>query len=411
MQNVKPISLLKLRVDYGQLGDQNALSNYGYASLVGNNGYYAYGTTPAIAYTITAKGNPGLKWQTTTMGDVGLDLGLFNDAVTFTADYYRKITTNLLQAPQDPTSAGSVASAAFENNGKILNEGFEFELSYRHKINNDWSYNVTGNLTTLHNDVEALLENQPIPAGRVNTNVYATSTAVGHPVGAFYMLKQEGIFQTPEDVFTHASQGSPVRPGDVKYLDVNGDGVIDQNDRVFAGSPIPTLTYALTGQVHFKQFDLSLFFQGVSGDKIYNQVAMDIDGFYRPFNVTEKTANDSWHGAGTSNTRPLLSWNDATNNTQTSTRFLETGNYLKLKNLQLGYNFSNSLLTHLKISSARLFISVQNVFTITKYSGQDPEMTTSADAATSNDGPKALNIDWGTYPSARTTTVGVNVNF
>jgi len=411
MQNVKPISLLKLRVDYGQLGDQNALSNYGYASLIGGNGYYAYGTTPAIAYTITAKGNPGLKWQTTTMGDVGVDLGLFSDAITFTADYYRKVTTNLLQAPQDPTSAGSVASAAFENNGKILNEGFEFELSYRHKVNNNWSYNVTGNLTTLHNDVEALLENQPIPAGRVNTNVYATSTAVGHPVGAFYMLKQEGIFQTPEDVFTHASQGSPLRPGDVKYKDVNGDGVIDQNDRVFAGSPIPTLTYALTGQLHFKQFDLSLFFQGVSGDKIYNQVAMDIDGFYRPFNVTEKTANDSWHGAGTSNTRPLLSWNDATNNTQTSTRFLETGDYLKLKNLQLGYNFSNSLLTHLKVSSARFFISVQNVFTITKYSGQDPEMTTSADAATSNDGPKALNIDWGTYPSARTTTVGVNVNF
>jgi TonB-dependent starch-binding outer membrane protein SusC len=411
MQNVRPVSLLKLRVDYGQLGDQNALSNYGYASLVGSNGYYPFGTTPAITSTIYAKGNPDLKWQTTTMGDVGLDLGLFADAVTLTADYYRKITTNLLQAPQDPTSAGAVASPAFENNGKILNEGFEFELSYKHTVNSDWSYNVTGNLTTLHNDVEKLLENQPIPAGRVNTNVYATSTAVGHPVGAFYMLKQQGIFQTAEDVFTHASQGSPVRPGDVKYLDVNGDGVIDQNDRVFAGSPIPTLTYALTGQVHFKAFDLSLFFQGVSGDKIYNQVAMDIVGFYRPFNITEKTATESWHGTGTSNTRPLLSWTDATNNTETSTRFLESGNYLKLKNLQLGYNFSSALLSKLKMHSIRFYISVQNVFTITKYTGQDPEMTTSADAASSNDGPKALNIDWGTYPAARTTTLGATVNF
>jgi TonB-dependent starch-binding outer membrane protein SusC len=411
MQNVKPISLLKLRVDYGQLGDQNALSDYGYASLINSNGYYPFGTTPAITSTIVAKGNPNLKWQTTTMGDVGLDIGLFNDAITLTADYYRKITTNLLQAPQNPTSAGTVASPAFENNGKILNEGFEFELSYRHTINRDWSYNVTGNLTTLHNDVEALLNNQPIPAGRVNTNVYATSTAVGHPVGSFFMLQQEGIFQTPEDVFTHASQGSPVRPGDVKYKDVNGDGVIDQNDRVFAGSPIPNLTYALTGQVHFRQFDLSLFFQGVTGDKIYNQVAMDIEGFYRPFNVTEKTALDSWHGEGTSNTRPLLSWNDATNNTQTSTRFLETGDYLKLKNLQVGYNFSNAVLSRLKMHSIRFYVSVQNVFTITKYSGLDPEMTTSADAASSNDGPKALNIDWGTYPAARTATVGANINF
>ena len=411
MQNVKPVSLLKLRADYGQLGDQNALGNYGYASLIGANGYYPFGTTPNITATIYAKGNPNLKWQTTTMGDVGFDLGLFGDAVTLTADYYRKITTNLLQAPQDPTSAGTVASPAFENNGKILNEGFEFELGYRHTVNHDWSYNINGNLTTLHNDVEALLNNQPIPAGRVNTNINATSTAVGHPVGAFFMLQQEGIFQTPEEVFTHASQGAPLRPGDVKYKDVNGDGVIDQNDRVFAGSPIPNFTYALTGQVRFKQFDLSLFFQGVSGDKIYNQIAMDIDGFYRPFNVTEKTATQSWHGAGTSNTRPLLSWNDATNNTQTSTRFLESGDYLKLKNLQLGYNFSNALLSRLKISSTRFYFSVQNVFTITKYSGLDPEMTTSADAASSNDGPKALNIDWGTYPAARTMTVGVNVNF
>ena len=411
MQNVKPVSLLKIRADLGQLGDQNVLPNYGYASLIQNNGYYPFGTTPAITSTIYEKGNPNLKWQTTTMGDIGVDLGLFENAITFTADYYRKITTNLLQSPQDPTSAGTVAAPAYENNGKILNEGFEFEASYRHKVNNDWSYTVNGNLTTLHNDVEALLNNQPIPAGRVNNNVYATSTAAGHPVGSFFMLQQEGIFQTPLDVFTHAYQGPGVRPGDIKYKDVNNDGVIDQNDRVFAGSPIPTLTYALTGQVRFRQFDLSLFFQGVSGDKIYNQVAMDIEGFYRPFNITEKTATQSWHGQGTSNTLPLLSWNDATNNTQTSTRFLESGDYLKLKNLQVGYELTSAMLSRLKISSTRFYLSIQNVFTITKYSGLDPEMTTSADAASSGDGPKALNIDWGTYPAARTITVGATVNF
>ena len=411
MKDVKAVSMLKLRVSVGQLGDQNALGNYGYASLVGSNGYYAFGSTPVITSTIYAKGNPNLKWQTTTMSDAGLDLGLFDNAITFTADYYRKVTTNLLQAPQDPTSAGTVASPAFENNGKILNDGFEFELSHHHKINNEWSYDVTGNLTTLHNDVEALLNNQPIPAGRVNNNVYATSTAVGHPVGSFFMLQQEGIFQTPLDVFTHAYQGPGVRPGDIKFKDVNGDGVIDQNDRVFAGSPIPTLTYALTGHVRFKQFDLGAFFQGVSGDKIYNQIGMDIEGFYRPFNITEKTATQSWHGEGTSNTLPLLSWTDAQNNTQMSTRFLESGSYLKLKNIQLGYNLTSAALARLKIASMRLYVSVQNVFTITKYSGSDPEMTTSADAASSNDGPKALNIDWGTYPAARTITVGANINF
>ena len=411
MLNVKAISLLKLRASLGQLGDQNALSNYGYASLVGANGYYAYGNTPVITSTIYAKGNPNLKWQTSTMGDAGLDLGLLNGAFSLSADYYHKITTNLLQAPQDPSSAGSVASPAYENNGKILNRGFEFEASYRQTVNKDWSFDVTANVTTIHNEVQALLNNQPIPAGRVDNNIFATSTAKGHPVGAFYMIQADGIFQTPLDVFTHAYQGAGIRPGDVKFKDVNGDGVIDQNDRVYAGSPIPTMTYALTGHVAFRNFDLSLFFQGVRGDKIYNQVATDIAGFYRPFNVTEKVATHSWHGEGTSNSIPLLSWTDAQNNKQMSTRFLESGDYLKLKNVQLGYSLGSPALNRLKIKSMRLYISAQNIFTITKYSGQDPEMTTSADAASSNDGPKALNIDWGTYPAARTFTFGANINF
>jgi len=411
MENIKPVSLLKLRGSLGQLGDQNALSNYGYASLVGSNGYYAFGNSPVITSTIYAKGNPKLKWQTSTMGDAGLDLGLFSGAFTLSVDYYHKVTTNLLQAPQDPSSAGSVASPAFENNGKIVNRGFEFEASYRQTINKDWAYDVSGNLTTIHNEVLALLNNQPIPAGRVDNNTFATSTAVGHPVGAFYMLQADGIFQTPLEVFTHAYQGPGIRPGDLKFRDVNGDGVIDQNDRVYAGSPIPTLTYALTGHVSYRNFDLSLFFQGVSGDKIYNQIGMDIEGFYRPFNMTEKVATKSWHGAGTSNSIPLLSWTDAQNNKQMSTRFLESGDYLKLKNIQLGYNLSPTALNRLNIKSMRIYASVQNAFTITKYSGLDPEMTTSANAASANDGPKALNIDWGTYPAARTFTVGANINF
>jgi len=411
MQDIKPVSTLKLRASLGQLGDQNALSNYGYASLVGPNGYYVFGNSPVITSTIYAKGNPGLKWQTSTMGDAGLDLGLFNNSINITVDYYHKITTNLLQAPQDPSSAGSVATPAFENNGKIVNRGFEVELSYRHTINKDWAFDVGGNLTTIHNEVLALLNDQPIPAGRVDNNTFATSTAKGHPVGAFYMLQMDGIFQTPREVFTHAYQGPGIRPGDVKYKDVNGDGIIDQSDRVYAGSPIPTLTYGLTGHVSYRQFDLSLFFQGVSGDKIYNQVAMDIAGFYRPFNVTEKVATQSWHGAGTSNSLPLLSWTDAQNNKQMSTHFLESGDYLKLKNIQLGYNLGTAGLTRLRITGLRLFVSAQNVFTITKYTGLDPEMTTSANAASANEGPKALNIDWGTYPAARTITVGTNINF
>ena len=408
MKNVKPVSLLKLRASLGQLGNQE-IPNYPYASLIGTTGYYPFGTTAAPTYTIYAKGDPNVRWETSTIGDAGLDLGLFNGAVNITADYFRKTTSNLLVAPPDPTSAGTVAGPAYENNGKILNTGFEFEASWRKKINNDWQFEISGNLATIHNEVKSLLNNQPLPAGRIDNNVYATSTAVGHPIGAFYLLQQEGIFQTPLDVFTHAYQGAGILPGDVKFKDVSGDGIIDQRDRVYAGSPIPKFTYGFTGNVSYRQFDLSLFFQGVSGNKLYNQVNTDIEGFYRAFNITERVATHSWSGPGTSNYLPRLSWTGAQNNKQASTRFLEDGSYLRLKNVQLGYKLSSQALSRLRISSMRFFVSAQNVFTITKYTGQDPEMATSANSA--GDGVKAVGIDWGTYPSSRIFTAGVNLNF
>ena len=408
MQNIKPISALKLRASLGQLGNQE-IPNYGYASLIGTTGYYAFGSTPTQTYTVYQKGNEHVRWETSTIGDVGLDLGLFNGALAITADYFHKETSNLLVNPPDPTSAGAIAGAAYENNGKILNTGFEFEVVYHHTVSKDWSYVVTGNLATLNNKVLSLINNQPLPAGRVDNNVYATSTAVGHPIGAFYLLKDDGIFQSAQEVFTHAYQGAGIKPGDMKFKDINNDGVIDANDRVYAGSPIPKITYGLTGTVTFREWDLTLFFQGAQGNKIYNQVNTDIEGFYRAFNITKRIATESWSGSGTSNEFPRLSWTGAQNNKQASTRFLEDGGYTRLKNVQLGYNLSTAALRSLKISSMRFFVSAQNLFTITKYTGQDPEMTTSADAA--GDGVKAVGIDWGTYPSARTITAGVNLNF
>jgi len=193
------------------------------------------------------------------------------------------------------------------------------------------------------------------------------------------------------------------------YKDVNGDGVIGPDDRAFSGSPIPKFTYGTTASVQYKNFDLSVFIQGVYGNKIYNQVATDIDGFYRPFNITEATATKSWTGPGSTNTYPILSWSDAPNNTQFSTRFLESGSYLKLKNAQLGYKLNPNALKYLGMSSGRLYVSATNLLTITKYTGLDPEMYQNNNDA--SEGPRGAGIDWGTYPSARTITVGVNANF
>ena len=407
IKKIKQISLLKLRFSLGQLGNQN-IGNYPYASLISGGFYYPFGGAPTEGYTITSKGNSNVKWETSTQTDVGLDAGFFNDALQLTADYFIKNTSNMLLSIPEPSSAGSAGSPT-ENAGKVRNNGLELQLSYRGYVGSKFRYDLTGNFSTLRNEVLSLAGGKPIPGGRIDNNYYATLTTVGEPVGEFYLLQDDGIFQTPLDVITSAYQGPNIQPGDVKYKDINHDGVIDQNDRTFVGSPIPKITYGFTGSVGYGDFDLSLFLQGVYGNKIYDQVMTDIEGFYRPFNITEKTATQSWHGPGTSNVLPRLSWTGATNNKQPSTRFLESGSYLRLKNIQVGYTLGSRAVSRLKVTSVRFFVSAQNLLTFTKYQGLDPEMYMSNNAL--NDGVRAVGIDWGTYPSARTFTAGVNIDF
>jgi TonB-linked SusC/RagA family outer membrane protein len=413
MKNVKEISTLKLRASIGQLGNSQ-IGTYPYTSLLSGNFYYPFGGTSTQGYSITSLGNPNVKWETSTQEDVGLDVGFLQNALLLTADYYVKNTSNVLLNLTEPPSAGGAETPGFTtpavNAGKVRNSGLELELNYKHTINNDWSFSVDGNFATVNNDVVSLNGGAPIAGGRIGgSSYYSTLTAVGHPIGSFYLLQDEGIFQNQQQIFTHAYQGPGIRPGDVMYKDVNGDGVIDDNDRVFAGSPIPKFTYGFTGHIQYKNFDLNIFLQGVYGNKIYNQVLTDIEGFYRPFNITQRIATQSWTGPGSTNTFPILSWADAANNTQNSTRFLESGSYLRLKNVQLGYKLGKNVLQSLNISSVRIYVSAQNLLTFTKYTGLDPEQYMNNDDAA--DGVRAVGIDYGTYPSARVVTVGVTANF
>jgi len=407
MKNARPISTLKLRASVGQLGNEQSIGNYPYVSLLGGGFYYPFGGISTQGYSITSKGNPNVRWESSTQQDAGLDIGFFDNALLLSADYYLKKTSRMLLFLPLPSSAGNGGNPAV-NAGNVTNNGLELELTYRKQLNTDWNIGITGNFATVHNNVTALANGTPIAGGRIDNNYNATLTAVGHPIGSFFLLKQEGIFQNAQQVFTHALQGPGIRPGDVMYKDVNGDGVIDDKDRTFVGSPIPKITYGLTANVGYKNFDLSMFFQGVYGNKLYNQVNTDIEGFYRPFNITERVATQSWSGPGTSNQFPLLSWSDGNNNKMPSTRFLENGSYLKLKNVQLGYRLGKNALTSIGLANVRFYVSAQNVFTITKYTGLDPEQYNN-----SNNGNTvtAVGIDWGTYPSARTLTAGVNANF
>ena len=411
MKKINNISLLKLRASIGQLGNQE-IGNHRYESIVSGGYYYPFGGTPTQGYTITSEGNPNIIWETSTQTDIGLDLGLFQNKFQFTADYYIKRTTNLLFEPPLPSSGGGV-SGPTENAGEVKNTGLELQATYNSAGTSKLTYSVTGNFALLHNKVVSLVNNTPIPAGRIDNGYFATLTSVGQPIGEFYLLEDEGIFQTDKDVFTHAYQGPNVKAGDVMYKDISGpdgkpDGIISGYDRTFVGSPIPKFTYGLTGTLNYANFDLNLFFQGVYGNKIYDQVLTDIEGFYRSFNITKNVAENSWHGAGTSNTLPRLSWNGATNNKQPSSRFLENGSYVRLKNVQLGYTLSKGMLSRLNISGVRFYVSATNLFTITKYKGLDPEQYTSNNELNNN---LAVGIDWGTYPLSRTYTFGVNVNF
>jgi TonB-linked SusC/RagA family outer membrane protein len=407
MKDVKAISSLKLRVDVGQLGNSNSLGDYAYLSTLSGGSYYPFNGTSNQGYTINAIGNPIIKWETNTQEDVGLDIGFLNNALLISTDYYIKNTNNVLLPFPFPTSAGQ-ASVPFVNAGKVRDQGFELEVTYRNQISKDWSYSVSGNFATLNDDVVSLDGAPPIANGRIDNNYDATLTAVGHPIGEFYLLQDEGIFQNAQQIFTHAYQGPGIRPGDVMYKDANGDGVIDDNDKVFAGSPIPKFTYGFTGDIQYKNFDLSIFLQGVNGNKIYDQVNTDIEGFYRPFNITERIATESWTGPGTSNTFPILSWNDAANNKQPSTRFLESGSYMRLKNAQLGYKLGKDVLKSIGFSAVRVFVSGQNLLTFTKYTGLDPEQYNNSNNGSTD---QAVGIDWGTYPSARVVTFGINANF
>lgn len=403
MQNYSGIHKLKLRAGYGSIGNQN-IPLYAYADRYGYNYYYSFGGNSFNGYAQTQLGNAKLKWETSNQFNLGVDLEVLKGALGVTLDYYYKVTNDMLLPASLPPSIGNASPFQINSSGNVLNTGVDLEIFYRRDYKNG-GFNIALNGGFLHNEVLKL--DFPYFAGRVDTGVYATRTEAGHPIGSFYLYEMAGIFQNELDVFTSAYQGNGIKPGDVKYVDQNGDNVIDAQDRTFLGSAIPTFTTGLNLAGHYKNFDLSMFFQGAFGQKIFSQVNFDIEGFYRGFNVTERYFNEHWTGEGTSNTQPRASWAAKSNNVKASSRFLEDGSYFRLKNLQLGYTIPGT--KKIGIENLRCFVAGTNLFTLTGYSGLDPEMTVSTNSA--SEGDMANGIDWGTYPVAMTFTFGVNLTF
>jgi len=404
LKDVSWLENLKLRVGYGAVGNQE-ISLYANRDRISPYFNYPFGGISNGGYAQTALGNNDLKWETSYQYNAGVDAELWKGAFAFSLDYFYKVTGNMLVKAPNPPSVG-YAEAPWINSGSVLNTGLELEATYR-QTKLKWGYSIGGNLTYMHNEVLKL--DAPMFGGLVETGIYATRTEVGHPIGSFYLLEMDGIFQNETDVLLSAFQGNNIKPGDVKFKDQNKDGRIDNNDRVYLGSAIPKLIAGVNMAANYKNFDLNLFFQGTYGNKIYVQINQDIEGFYRGFTVTQRFFNERWTGEGTSNTEPRPSWTSKSNNARPSSRFLEDGSYIRLKNLQFGYTIPEKILKITGLSKARVYVSGSNLYTLTKYPGLDPEMTVSDNSK--NEGDRSAGIDWGTYPSAMTLMFGIDIIF
>lgn len=382
MQQVDWLSNLKLRLSTGSLGNQASLGNYDYLTLYRKDG---------DNFIVSRYGNPDLRWETTIQHNIGLDVGFWNNAFSLSADYFIKQTKDILLPIDLPGLVGNVDPTVV-NAGEVRNAGFELGVGYRNTTSGGFAYAVNANLATLTNEVKKLHANRPDIPGRVS------KTAIGQPLNAYYGYLMEGIYQNTTEIaqHLHGTTNPAAMPGDIRFRDVNEDGVINDLDRTFIGSPIPDLTYGVNLSAAWKGFDLAVLVQGVSGIDRYNDAKKILDYDTRPFNYTTAVLG-SWNGEGSTNRIPRVSFTD-NGSSHVSSIFVEDASYLRLKNVELGYSFGGLLQqTGWGIQNIRLYASGQNLFTQTKYTGLDPESTDL--------------MDMGTYPLSRAFLFGIHVTF
>ena len=399
------IDFFKVRGSFGILGNDR-IGNFLYRSLMTGSANYVDPTTGIISgQALGPLSNPDVKWEESTMFDVGFDLRLWGNKVNLVVDYFRKDTKDLLISGIPVSGIFGIAapgsSSPTINAGTVRNQGLEVELSYSDNWSDDLSVSTSFNISSLRNRVTQINDAEFLEGGAFGVGQPAPSRMEeGKPLGYFYGYQTNGIFQNTEEVAAHPSQqalGATAQPGDFRFVDANGDGVIDENDRVNIGSPIPDFTLGYNLTLKYKQFDFSTYMFANLGNEIVRNFERD-----QP-NVNMMGYNmDRWVGAGTSNSVPRLT-SGATTNRVFSDFFVEDGSFLRVQTVSVGYNFKPELLKKVKISNLRLYAKVDNVFTLTEYSGYDPTASTGA--------PIGGGIDFGFYPLPRTFILGLNAQF
>ncbi|MCD8385434.1 MAG: TonB-dependent receptor [Bacteroidales bacterium] len=393
----KLISDLKLRVGYGKTGSQASVSNYSYLPSY-NTMVYPLGTddknqSALIAQTLA---NPYIHWEEIEQWNVGVDLSLLHNRINLSLDGYIKNTNDMLVKASVPITSGfEDTSTTYSNAGKVRNIGWELTAHSVNLHGGDLTWETNLVVTYNKNKIKSLNSDVPFYINQIN-NSYVTMLAKDYPINVFYGYVTDGIFQNWEEVNSHAIQ-SGAEPGDIRFKDLNNDGVITDEDRTVIGNPNPSWLFSLNNTLTYKGFELQVYFQGVAGNKIFNSTRIDMEGMAAAYNQYEAVVG-RWTGEGTSNSMPRAVYGDPNGNNRVSDRYVEDGSYLRLKNITLAYNFPNRWLHRIGMHDARLSVSCENVATITGYSGFDPEVGV--------DG-----IDYSSFPISRTFNVGLSFNF
>ena len=420
-KTVSWLDFLKLRAGWGQNGNAQTINNFQWqgAFAFDTSSYYTFNGNPDQYVSGAAPSrlpNEDLTWETSEQLNIGLDARFLSGRLGFTLDWYNKKTKDLLVAvPVDPTTG---FSTQMKNAGTVENKGIELSLSWNDKIGKDFQYNVGWNMAYNHNEVTEVKSNQTYNNGgndllAQNTG-YMARFEEGHPIGYFWGYKTEGVMQNEADVQAYldknckgnaanSKQGTGIKPGDLKFVDVTGDGIVNDDDKTELGDPHPDVTMGITLGASYKGFDLSVTGFGAFGQQVARSFRKFTDGEYENF-TTE--VYDYWHGEGTSNKYPLLAHMNAGPNWQTiSDIYIEDASYFRLQNLTVGYDFTK-IWKNSPFQQLRLYFAAQNLFTITGYKGMDPENGTAIGSDS-----WVTGVDVGNYPQPRTYMVGVNVKF
>lgn len=389
------VTYAKLRAGYGITGNQE-IGDYSFASVY-DTGQYSFNGNVVNSLVANKLSNNKIRWEEVEQYNVGVDFSFFSSRLRLSVDAYLKNTNGMLVPMSVPVSTGySDTKVPYTNQGKIENKGLEITLSSDNIVTEDFYWGSDFNISFNKNKILSLSDKKEVFYNEAGMGQYFCINRVGEPIGAFIGWKTNGIFQTQDDVDNWALQVG-AEPGDIRFADLHSDATIDDKDRTILGYAQPVFTASFNNTFRWKGFDAEVYFQGIYGNTIFNVTKVDMTSMNAICNQYA-TVKDRWTGEGTSNTTPRAVYGDPNQNSRPSDRYLEDGSYLRLKNLTLGYTLPASATKKMKLSSLRFFFSGSNLFTLTSYSGFDPEVGESS-------------IDWGTYPITRTFSIGVDLKF